>query len=145
MVMDFFGIHISKCNRLSKNTRPIQAIEVLYRLRNKQKHYIIYSETPCSNSKYNLTKQVKVCPELCLSLFFWVNYFVFPPLTHTHDYVYETFTKLDQNMSNSTKTIVKTQPNLNTLKSTKTVVEYNMNMYLHSATHSGNLPPVLER
>ena len=48
MVMAFFGNHISKCNRLSRNIRPIQAIEVLYRLRNKQKHYIIYSETPCS-------------------------------------------------------------------------------------------------
>ena len=47
MVMAFFGNHISKCNRLSKNTRPIQAVEVLYRLRNNQKHYLIYSETPC--------------------------------------------------------------------------------------------------
>ena len=47
MVLAFFGNHISKCNRLSKNIRPIQAIEVLHRLRNKQKHYLIYSETPC--------------------------------------------------------------------------------------------------
>ena len=41
MAMAFFGNHISKCNKLSKNIRPIQAIEVLYRLRNKQKHYLI--------------------------------------------------------------------------------------------------------
>ena len=47
MVLAFFGNHISKCNRLSKNIRPIQAIEVLHRLRNKQKHYLIYQETPC--------------------------------------------------------------------------------------------------
>ena len=47
MVLVFFGNHISKCNRLNKNIRPIQAIEVLHRLRNKQKHYLIYSETPC--------------------------------------------------------------------------------------------------
>ena len=45
--MDVFGTYISKCNRLSENIRHIQAIEVLYRLRNKQKHYLIYSETPC--------------------------------------------------------------------------------------------------
>ena len=45
--MIFFENHISKCNRLSKNIRPIQAIEVLYRLRNEQKHYLIYSKTPC--------------------------------------------------------------------------------------------------
>ena len=47
MVLAFFGNHISKCNRLSKNIRPIQAIEVLRRLRNKQKLYLIYQETPC--------------------------------------------------------------------------------------------------
>ena len=54
MVMTFFGNHTSKCNRLSKNMRPIQPIEVLYRLRNKQKHYLIYSETPCI---YNTIKK----------------------------------------------------------------------------------------
>ena len=43
-------------------------------------------------------------------------------------------------MSNLTKTIVKTQPNLNT---TITVDEFDMNMYLHYATHSGNLPQFL--
>ena len=48
MVMTFFGNHTSKCNRLSKNIRPIQHIKVLHRLRNKQKHYLIYYETPCS-------------------------------------------------------------------------------------------------
>ena len=48
MVLAFFGNHISKCNRLNKNIRPIQAIEVLHRLRNKHKHYLIYQETPCS-------------------------------------------------------------------------------------------------
>ena len=51
MVMAFFGNHVSKCNRLSKNMRPIQAIDVLYRLWNKQKHYLIYSETPCRLGK----------------------------------------------------------------------------------------------
>ena len=45
--MDIIGNHISKCNRLSENMRHINAIEVLYRLRNKQKHYLISSETPC--------------------------------------------------------------------------------------------------
>ena len=47
MVLAFFGNHISKYNRLSKNIRPIQAIEALHRLRNKQKYYLISSETPC--------------------------------------------------------------------------------------------------
>ena len=60
MVMAFFGNHISKCNRLSKNIRPIQAIEVLYRLRNKQKHYIIYSETPCSTNTFILIQKTNL-------------------------------------------------------------------------------------
>ena len=42
------GNYISKCNRLNENIRHIKAIEVLNRLRNKQKHYLISSETPCS-------------------------------------------------------------------------------------------------
>ena len=60
MVMTFFGSHTSKCNRLSKNTKPIQAIEVLYRLRNKQKHYIIYSETPCSTNTFILIQKTNL-------------------------------------------------------------------------------------
>ena len=35
--MDILGDFISKCNGLSENIRQIKAIEVLYRLRNKQK------------------------------------------------------------------------------------------------------------
>ena len=45
MVKAFFGNYISKCN-----IRPIQDIEVLYRLRNNQKHYLISPETPCSSN-----------------------------------------------------------------------------------------------
>ena len=48
--MNILGSIISKCNRLSENIRHIKAIEVLYRLRNKQKHYLISSETPCRHT-----------------------------------------------------------------------------------------------
>ena len=68
MVLAFFGNHISKCNRLSKNIRPIQAIEVLHRLRNKQKHYLIYQETPCrtdSNCHGDIGR-CNICPgDIC--------------------------------------------------------------------------------
>ena len=53
--MDNFGNYVSKCNRHSENIRHIKALEVLYRLKNKQKHYLIYSETPCI-SKRNILK-----------------------------------------------------------------------------------------
>ena len=43
-----FGNLISKCNRLSEHIKHIIAIEVLYKLRNKQKDYVISRETPCS-------------------------------------------------------------------------------------------------
>ena len=36
-----FGNLISKCNRLSEHKKHIIAIEVLYKLRNKQKDYLI--------------------------------------------------------------------------------------------------------
>ena len=42
-----FGNLISKCNRLSEHIKHIIAIEVLYKLRNKQKDYVISRETPC--------------------------------------------------------------------------------------------------
>ena len=37
-----------KCNRIVENIRGIKAIEVIFRLRDKQKHYLISFETPCS-------------------------------------------------------------------------------------------------
>ena len=43
-----FRNRISKCNRLSDHMRHKIAIEVLYGLRNKQKKYLIFRETPCS-------------------------------------------------------------------------------------------------
>ena len=43
-----FGNLISKCNRLSEHIKHIIAIDVLYKLRNKQKDYLISRETPCS-------------------------------------------------------------------------------------------------
>ena len=43
-----FGNLISKCNRLSEHIKQIIAIDVLYKLRNKQKDYVISRETPCS-------------------------------------------------------------------------------------------------
>ena len=45
--MDIFGNYISKCIRLSENVGHVKDIEVLYRLRYKQKYYFISSETTC--------------------------------------------------------------------------------------------------
>ena len=42
-----FGNLISKCNRLSEHMKHITAIGVIYKLRNKQKDYVISRETPC--------------------------------------------------------------------------------------------------
>ena len=61
--MDVFGNYISKCNRLSENIGLLRAIEVLCWLSNKQKHYLISLETPCTTfwvTKYEslLHKQV---------------------------------------------------------------------------------------
>ena len=47
-----FGNLISKCNRLSEHMKHITAIEVIYKLRNKQKDYVISRETPCRKLKF---------------------------------------------------------------------------------------------
>ena len=38
---------MSKCDRLSEHMKHLTAIEVIYKLRNKQKYYLISRETPC--------------------------------------------------------------------------------------------------
>ena len=42
-----FGNLMSKCDRLSEHMKHLTAIEVIYKLRNKQKDYLISHETPC--------------------------------------------------------------------------------------------------
>ena len=57
-----FGNLISKCNRLSEHIKHIIAIDVLYKLRNKQKDYVISRETPCIRHSNHGNLAVKVKP-----------------------------------------------------------------------------------